>query len=365
MLKLDIKRQKGVKTMTFLQALLLINIKKINGSRTIYSIYHLVKGKKSSQTIQDCHFFKIGVFFQTYPSIERNEFNELILDLVKKEFISQLGENQFFITELGEKELTLFFQQNSFPKYMNGLKYQDIAIAFWKRISLLTQVLSNAVHDVQKYYPVQREEAVQEWVKSFLRAQKFNKTQLATALYSELNSLFLNENASENPEIFIIRLTGNGQFGKTIDQAADHFLMEYTEYWYRFVHLLHFMLEMIIFHYSKYPLLYSIISDIHHHIAMTNSSKETLLLLNKGHSISEVALMRRLKKSTIEDHIIEIVLNDPNFDISPYIEKEDVHRIISTAKIVKQKKLKAIKERIEHVSYFQIRLVLAKQGVWQ
>lgn len=350
--------------MTFLQAFILLNLKKIKGARTAYSIFHLLKGKKSSQTIQDAHFFKMGEFFQTYPFLQRHLFDELIDDLTKKNLICQKEHKKYLLTNQGEEALSSFFQRHSFPNYLNGLKYQDIAILFWKRINLIIQVLSNAIYEIKTYYPIQRDEEIQNWLKYFLKKQNHSKLELSTTLFNELNSLLLRD-APENPEIFVIRLTGKGQIGKTIDQAAQDLLMEHSEYWFRFAHLLHFMIETIIMNKNKYVLLYSIISDTYRSMPLTKSTKETLFLLRKGHSISEVAYLRKLKESTIEDHIIEIVLNDHSFDISPFLEKEVEQAIISTAESISQKKLKPIKELIGHVSYFQIRLALAKQGEWE
>ena len=59
--------------LTFLQTMILFCLHKINGERTIYSIYHLLKGKKSSQTIQDTHLFHLQPFYQTYTNLSRND----------------------------------------------------------------------------------------------------------------------------------------------------------------------------------------------------------------------------------------------------------------------------------------------------
>ena len=56
--------------LTFLQTIILFCLQKINGERTIYSIYHLLKGKKSSQTIQDTHLFHLQSLFQTEYELE-------------------------------------------------------------------------------------------------------------------------------------------------------------------------------------------------------------------------------------------------------------------------------------------------------
>ena len=73
--------------------------------------------------------------------------------------------------------------------------------------------------------------------------------------------------------------------------------------------------------------------------------------------------LRQLKKGTIEDHIVELALKIPNFSIEPYVTKEKQVKIKQAAKQSKTKQLKVIRHMMEQdVSYFEIRLVIAKYG---
>ena len=96
---------------------------------------------------------------------------------------------------------------------------------------------------------------------------------------------------------------------------------------------------------------------------MTNSSYRTYKLLGKGYSIEEIAKHRRLQKSTIEDHIVEIALNIDDFSIDAYIDKQSQNRILTAAKQTASKQLKLIRSEVSTANYFEIRLVLAKYGV--
>lgn len=350
--------------MTFLHALILLMLKKLNGSRTVFSIFHLLKGKKSSQTIQDAHLFKIGPFFQMYPPLQRSTFDRFVQDLNTKGLIKETELNKYIVTIDGENELKAYFLHRPIPQYFNGLQYQDTAIVFWKRLNLLIQVLSNAINNKKKYYPIQSDAEVQRWVKSFLKGQVKSKEQQAKQLYHELTAI-LSKNPPEDPLFFIIRLTGENQIGITLDQAAEHFTLDKYDYWFRFLLLIHYIIDTCIGNKNQYPMLYTLMSDTYRNIPLTNSTNETFLLLNKGYSISEVAKKRKLKESTIQDHIVEIVLNNSNFDISQYVSKEIELKIINVSENISPKKLKPIKERVGEVTYFQIRLALAKQGEWE
>ena len=73
--------------LTFLQMIILYCLHKLNGERTIYSIYHLLHGKKSSQTIQDAYLFHLTPFFHTYPTISWQEIESIITKFATNEWI--------------------------------------------------------------------------------------------------------------------------------------------------------------------------------------------------------------------------------------------------------------------------------------
>ena len=62
----------------YLQAIILYAIKKFQGERSIYAIYHMLQGKKSSQTIQDAHLFGLTNIFGTIPRFTRQQLNQNI-----------------------------------------------------------------------------------------------------------------------------------------------------------------------------------------------------------------------------------------------------------------------------------------------
>jgi uncharacterized protein YpbB len=346
--------------MTFLDAVILWSLNKVKNERTIYSIYHLLKGKKSSQTIQDAHFFQLGHLFQTYPFLSREGYSESIAILQQQSFLEKLDSNAI-VTQKGLDHIEEYFLHHPFPKQLHGLKYQDTANLFWKRLSLTIQVMSNLVNNENRYYPIQRDAALLRWMKSFLRKQSQPKEELSAVLYDELAEFF-SCNPPEEPEILVVRLTGYQYIGKTVKQASEFLNIEESEYWYRFLHLLHALIQKVTEEPAQYPLLHAMISDSYQRMALTRSTQRTYDLLNDHYKISEIAVMRNLKTSTIEDHIIEIALNEPEFAIDSYLDEKTKQRIFLASETLGHKKLKSIKEAVGNASYFQIRLALAKRG---
>lgn len=345
--------------MTFLEALLLWTLKQLKSERTVYAVFHLFKGKKSSQTIQDAYLYQVESVYYTLPNLTRSSFDENIQSLISQSFLQMKEGPNYHITESGEYRLHDYFTKKSFPAFLNGMKYQEHAFVFWDRLGILIQALSNLVNNNRQYYPISRDSKILYWVKQFMMSQKMSKHQLAAALYDELYSIFLDD-PPERPEIIVFRLTGYKQIGKTVEQSAGKLSLETTEYWYRFLNLLHYVLDEVLEKRYKYPLLFSIIQDVYQPFPMTKSTMETYQLLLNNYTIADISKMRNLKENTIQDHIIEIALNNPNFCIQPFIDSNTEEKILQIAKEIGKQKLKPIKEKLENVSYFQIRLALAK-----
>jgi uncharacterized protein YpbB len=95
---------------------------------------------------------------------------------------------------------------------------------------------------------------------------------------------------------------------------------------------------------------------------LTKSSNETFSLVKQGFDIKTISKIRGLKINTIEDHIVECALFDKTFDINQYVNESNQKMIKDVIKNTNTFKLKEIKDHLsECISYFQIRLVLARK----
>jgi len=112
-----VKKSKGGRWMLYIESIILFCIKQLNGERTIYSIYHLLKGKKSSQTIQDAHLYELKPFFRIYHLLTRESLEEVITNALNNKWISPCEDQRYLITELGEQMLNLFIEKHPIPQY--------------------------------------------------------------------------------------------------------------------------------------------------------------------------------------------------------------------------------------------------------
>jgi uncharacterized protein YpbB len=347
----------------YFQFVLLYCFNQLRGERSLSAIYHLLNGKKSSQTIQDGKLFNLSHMFSLFPRLTRQQINHACEMILQEELIVQLPNQHYNITEKGKIVLDEIFRVKPIPLELNGWEYGDTGRIFWRRLSLLVQVLSNLVYERQQYLPLTKSQEDLQWVKNFLKQTHYTKTDLINLLYEEMkDSLQLQSNKAAT--IFIQRLTSSKKIGKTFEQIAakdkEDPIYIYILFW-KVVHSIIYLLQQS--SENQYVVLKEIIKGKLHKNVLTASTATTLSYLLQGKGISEIAIIRRLKESTIEDHIVEITLHDNAYTPYAFLSLEDYKRINSAIELLKTHQLKKVKEYLHHqYSYFQIRLAYAMNG---
>lgn len=335
-------------------------IKKFKGERSVYAIYHMLQGKKSSQTIQDSHLYGLTNLYGIMPHLTRIQLQSIVELLRSQRWIQNHEKSEMFIiTTEGEEQLA---NTQPIPSRLNGYKYQNVSHHFWGRLNLLTQTLSYIVHKETRFYPIQRDSKIQQAVKQFLLKNDQNRKEMAAQLFQELIHI-LELQTDLHDQIFVRKLTGMNRVGDTFEQIAR--VLNLDQWYVRllFLECIHMMMDEIERDSKPFPLLSALISDLDKQ-KLTHSTQITLQLLKEGRSMVEIAKIRRLKVNTIEDHLVEIVLDDHQFPIDEYVSNEMEAKIREAADQLQTKQLKVIKTRLadDEISFFQIRLVLAKVG---
>lgn len=335
----------------------------IQAERTVSAIYHLLNGKKSIQTVQDAHIYRLEKFWGVYKSLTKEAFNKKIKELTDKRLLQKLeGQDNVYIPASAAK-IWLDNNKKSLPlHYFNGLEYANIANVFFERLLLLIQTITNSRKNHFSFIPVIDKVPIENWVKTFYKKTKGSKQKLLAVIYDEVHQLlqyFPNREAS----IFVDRLTGYKNYGMSLDQLAALYKMAAHDIHLLFSGLLQTMVTIVYKEKNNFPFLSYIIKDLSGIIPITNSAYTTSKLLNRSYTIDQIVLIRQLKKNTIYDHIVEIALYDPLFPVNDFITGEKQQEIIRAVNMTKSYKLKKIKECItEDISYFEVRLVLAMEN---
>ncbi|WP_216831661.1 helix-turn-helix domain-containing protein [Alkalihalobacterium elongatum] len=347
--------------MPIITLILLYLISLFNGDRSIAGIFHLLKGKRSSQTIQDGHLYQCLFLFGVFPRLVRTDLEKGLEYLLNNHYIKQESEMTYKITKKGQEILHDKLKDANYIFYLNGWKHKDVASIFWKRLVLMVQSLSCLTVNDHYFFPVINDEQVKYWVKKNFPKQTV-RHQYNRRLYEELITV-LTKMSKEEAELFTYKLTGSNRIGLTNEQLAT--ILKKEKLLIELIHLsiVHRILEELQLNRQQYPILKTFISDISLTIQMTNSTRQTYHLVKRGLSIEEIAVVRNLKVSTIEDHVVEIMLEDKSVELASFISNKEFAFISKVIVTSDNKKLSELKKQLpEEISFFKIRLVLARLG---
>ena len=165
-------------------------IQSFKAERSISAIYHLFRGKKSSQTIQDANIFSLVNVYGLFPDLDRNFLQQTIHFLQTEQLIREVHSEHCEVTDKGKMQLSDGEKLYYLAPYLNGYAYKDKSLTFWKRYSLLVQTLSNLVGKESTFIPIQYDDNIQGWVRNYLLSQKgSSKKQLLNDLFNETNNM--------------------------------------------------------------------------------------------------------------------------------------------------------------------------------
>lgn len=349
--------------MDFTDMMFLYGIKRMNGERTTSGLYHLLTGKKSSQTVQDGKLFGLSHLFGTFQGYRYATFQEKILEYEKKDWIILIDSQYAQLTRQGEHMLENQLNHAPIPSSLNGWRYGDVATVFWRRFTLFVQTLSYVLVNDRKFHPIQNDPQVLKWVRNAFPRSMDVQRQVADQLHEELSTLLksLDQKTAAN---IVFRLTRFKRVGKTSSQIADILGLDLMECHIHFQAAIHQLIGQVIEEKDRFSYLYPFISDVHSRYTLTDSTRKTYELIKAGYPHEVLPSIRKLKMSTIEDHIVELAIHVEDFDISPYIPVQGQDRIMDISVHKQSKKLKEIKQALnDEYNYFQIRLTLAKRSV--
>jgi uncharacterized protein YpbB len=347
---------------TIRQAIIASTIQAIGSERSIYGIFHLLKGKKSAQTIQDGAFFDVLTYFGLFPTLTREKIESDISSLIYNGYVEKVESDRVCLTEAGHKKIHKFQTEHPYINDLQGWDYHRFSEQVWLRLSLYVQVITNVTIGHHRFFPVTHQIDVQDWVKSHLPKEQRKREELARQLHIDLER-FLEDCSEVQALVMVLQLSGRQKVGMTKQQIADQLKLSIEKI--NIIHLstLHRLISKVerVEHLVHLPLF---IQGLKSSFVLTESARETYDLLEEGKTIEEISHIRKLKRNTIEDHIVEIAIQNPSFSIRPYVPMEVEESIVKVSRNLQTTRLRDLKESIPfEVDYFVIRLALARKKV--
>ncbi|KHE69925.1 helix-turn-helix domain-containing protein [Halobacillus sp. BBL2006] len=340
--------------------LILLNcVQRLKGERTISGVFNLLTGKRSSQTLQDARVYHLDSYFGIYNSLDRVELDRSFQRLEEGEWITIEEKSYPSLTEIGEE----YVKKLNSPLYFSGLMDHQKVAEFERRLLLLIQTLTNMIQNKRTFIPIIEDVNTQIWVKKVYSKYHSDITRVVSSLYSEISTL-LDERPAIEAKIFAYRLTGGGIIGLTRDQLQDKYDISVTDVDVYIQHVIYYLFHHAVQSPDRYPFLSLCSKGLDGSSLITESAKKTYHYIENGWSIDDIVRKRRLKKSTIQDHIVEAALVVPHFSIDSFLNEKELNKIIYTAKELDTQRLKLIHQKLDgQFSYFQLRLALAKDQI--
>lgn len=329
----------------------------IGQARSTNSVYHILQGKPSIQTIQDIHLFKLENYYGIYKKLYKSDYSLITEYLIAQGFLLYDPKGDTYkVTNTGEKHLA----NTSKPLYFNGYQYKQIDDVFLQRLLLIIQVWTNSKKTHFKFIPIVENYSVEQWIKRYYYKTKDNLETSLEQLYKEL-TIILNDTHKRYAEIFVDQLSGYEHIGLTMGQLSNKYDYSIHDIYLINRHIVHIILQKVLSNSNDFTMLMSLIDNLLTDKKLTDSTTQTLHLLNQNKSLEQIAHIRRLRINTIYDHIVEIALNDDEFSISNYVPIKIEFEIMNAIEKLESYRLKEIKDAINpQITYFQIRLVLTK-----
>ena len=339
------------------QSLILAALTSFRGERSAKASFHLLNGKRTIQTVQDGTFFNNLFLFDVLPQLTIEAFQQS-LDMLKQEQFIYEEDRLCLHTEKAKRETEAFLAKHPYLYALKGWQYGKVERHFWERFALLVQSISY-LHDQQTFAPTTFNVWNQQWVRKILKRHFHDLAALRQQLYQECETL-LTDVEDLDANLFVQQLSRPGKIGLTKAQIAREMGLDESEVQLRTKRLIHRFCQSGYQEPHRYPVLATCFDPEEINL-LTLTATKTAHLYKQHQDLNVIAKIRRLKRSTIEDHIVEMAMVDRSFSIAPFVD-ESVQAQVEAIVANQQVRLKAIRNQLDDsVSYFQIRLILAKK----
>lgn len=200
--------------------------------------------------------------------------------------------------------------------------FQTVDVRRFEQVSQLAlQVVSEGAHAEKRYYPVTTDPGVQATVKQWLRMSRQPMVERGQQLHEDLTA-FLTTLTPELATIFVAGLTGYQLPGRTDQQLATQFERQLMEIQLIRKDLTCQWIQWLRHHQTEplWPLLAPLIQAT----AISQSAWQTYQTFLQQPDIQLIARQRKLKLSTVREHLLETAILMPEFPFE---------RLLSTALI--------------------------------
>lgn len=323
------------------------------------SLFYILQGKRTASMLYRSVDYGLESIFGFLPKLDRTDYQRKLRHLISVNYLTLIEESQeLILTADGQAALEAYFAELYEPIHLNWLTEGKIVIDFQKVLYFLTQILSETRYSNKRYIPIEKNTAIQQWVKRWLRRQSTSQHELGIQFGLEWKKV-LSQLDPHNAVILVQLMSGHDRAGWTRAQIAQQLNLEEAEVRVRILDALNFIVQYTAAHKEDIPLFASILWELKqkNQNGISKSALDTLVLVQQGYTLEQICQIRKLKKSTVSEHIIECVIVEPTIKVSDFVPKE-VYRSLQqlfeeNADLTHQEAA----EKIPHMEFYWFRIM--------
>lgn len=293
-------------------------------SQKTMTVFHILNGKRTASILYQAELYQLSAYFGLFPTLKKETYQRIIEKGQNLEFLvtAEDGADYLLLSSKGSKVVGLYFAEHFVPKNLDLLQYGRWIREFWRRIGFASQVLSEVQFENTHYFPIEKEWRLQVWIKQWLHQQKEERKRIAEEFGREW--LHIGQTQSEESMTVLVGfLTGHQVIGQTTQQIATECSKETSEIAVILLDGLSQMATVIRNKPSDYPLFYQILSELEQSVGSVSPSvRKTIEEVERGISLHDITKKRRLKLSTVSEHLIEYLLVYPTVAAEELVQEQ-------------------------------------------
>lgn len=335
------------------------------GERTATAVWRVLAGHRGIQTVQDVCWYGLRRYYAVVDGTEGEAVRRRLRELVAWGYLDEGGRadggrRSITVTDAGARALREAPAGAAVDAVLvtwDGLRDERAWRVLYPRLLLAVQTLSHLVRGQTAFVPVVRAIDAQAWVRALLAG--CSVASCAAQLRAELEQV-LDGLPPRLADMLVASFSGCGLSGATAQQLAAHAGASPV--------LVRAALRVAVARVQeaarreprRFPLLHNM-AEPRPCEGLSASAEATRALLLRGLDPEEVARRRGLRLATVEDHVVEIALRDPTFDIFRFLDRATHEAVWAARCRLGTVRLRAIRDALGGtVSYFAIRLALTR-----
>lgn len=320
------------------------------------TLYHVFNGKRTVSVLYNALRSDAASHTALFPRLRLSQLEALLHQFCGEGWLEQEGDS-YTPTSEGLEEVDRFFEHHARLDNPNQMRFALVVNKFAQRSLFLAQVLSEWTYKNTDYLPINTSQEDQRYLKAFLKENRLMKGEMAAAFGKEWLQI-IQESRISNPDLFLEQMEGHGVIRKTTRQTALRYGLSEAE-----VHIIWQLGWLAIIEWlergdERFPLLSRIFIDLSQAGGLASGSAgETFLLMEQGLSPDRIVSARKLKPSTIHDHILEMAMVYLQFPFERFLSPKQLLFVEEVGKRQVDLDYTVIQESFPGLPFFESRLM--------